>query len=319
MCHAAAGAPLVGLRLLSLDATRGFPLAYFNDFCQSKVLGNPIVNTFIMKKTKYLTTGAFAKLCRTTKETLFHYDRENLLKPKVVSENGYRRYGMEQIFDFDMISMLKDTGSSLKEIGHYIRHADSAEFLALLEKKMSIVKEERARLARRQTMLQDMAELTREAIRQGFDELAFIKQEEERLEVLPTVPVHSESTVEFVERFVAYVDFYNKEGRTPRYPFGVIIESDDVRQGLYAERYFFSRATKATPRPLVHIKPRGRYAVLAHQGGVQTHRAAYRDMLRQIQEAGLKTVANAYVYDLMSYILIGPGEQYAVKYCVQVE
>ncbi len=53
---------------------------------------------------KLLTTGQFAKLCGTQKGTLFFYDSEGLLKPKYVSENGYRRYGAEQFFDFDLSS-----------------------------------------------------------------------------------------------------------------------------------------------------------------------------------------------------------------------
>ena len=49
-----------------------------------------------MKNEKFLKTGEFARLCHTTKETLFHYDREGILKPRHVSGNGYRRYGLEQ-------------------------------------------------------------------------------------------------------------------------------------------------------------------------------------------------------------------------------
>ncbi|KAA3384529.1 MerR family transcriptional regulator, partial [Akkermansia muciniphila] len=65
------------------------------------------------------TTGAFARLCGTTKETLFHYDAIGLLKPKEVRPNGYRAYAPEQFFDFDMVRMLRRAGSSLKEIKGY--------------------------------------------------------------------------------------------------------------------------------------------------------------------------------------------------------
>ena len=86
-----------------------------------------------MKKKKMMTTGEFAKLCKTTKETLFHYDRENLLKPKHVSENGYRHYGVEQFVDFDIISMLKETGSSLREIKAYLHDTDKKIFCPFLK------------------------------------------------------------------------------------------------------------------------------------------------------------------------------------------
>lgn len=42
----------------------------------------------MMKTETFLKTGEFARLCHTTKETLFHYDREGILRPRYVSENG---------------------------------------------------------------------------------------------------------------------------------------------------------------------------------------------------------------------------------------
>ena len=50
-----------------------------------------------MKK-NLLTSGEFASLCGTQKGTLLFYEKEGLLKPKHVSENRYRRYGIEQYF-----------------------------------------------------------------------------------------------------------------------------------------------------------------------------------------------------------------------------
>ena len=75
-----------------------------------KLWGKARVKEHGVKNEKFLKTGEFARLCHTTKETLFHYDREGILKPRHVSGNGYRRYGLEQFFDFDMISLLKETG-----------------------------------------------------------------------------------------------------------------------------------------------------------------------------------------------------------------
>ena len=37
---------------------------------------------------KLFKSGAFAKLCNTTKDTLFHYDDIGILKPAQVSSNG---------------------------------------------------------------------------------------------------------------------------------------------------------------------------------------------------------------------------------------
>lgn len=45
-----------------------------------------------MKKEYFLTSGEFAELCGTTKETLFHYDEIGILKPAWLGENRYRYY-----------------------------------------------------------------------------------------------------------------------------------------------------------------------------------------------------------------------------------
>lgn len=271
-----------------------------------------------MKKKIFLTTGEFAKLCNTTKETLFHYDRENLLKPKRVSENGYRYYGAEQFFDFDMISMLKDTGSSLKEVRESMHNTDSGNFLSLFEEKLRLVKKERARLAQRERMLRDLVAGTREALHFQYDSFMVREHEEERFETFATKSVMENSMMDFVERFAEYSAYYDKQGKIPRAPFGVIMEQEDEGSGQYQERYYFSRATHSTPRSLLHVKPKGQYAVIAHSGTVETHQKAFDGFLQQIQAAQLSAIGSCYCYDMMSYVLLGSSGSYAAKYCFLV-
>ena len=270
------------------------------------------------KKKNTLSTGAFARLCKTTKETLFHYDREGLLKPRYVSGNGYRYYGVEQFFDFDMIAMLKETGSTLQEIRAYMSNLDGGDFLDLLEAKLVVVRKERERLARREKMLRDLAGGAREALAFTFDAVLLLEQAEEHLEIVPTTAAMTDSTSEFVERLVEYIDFYNKLKRAPRFPFGMMIDREDIQSERFLERWFFSRATRSTPRSRLHVKAAGTYAVLAHKGTPESHASAFGELLRHIGAAALEAAGNAYVYDMMSYALLGAGETYAAKYCVPV-
>ena len=267
-----------------------------------------------MAQSKFLTTGAFARLCNTTKETLFHYDRLNLLKPKHVSGNGYRRYGLEQYFDFDFITMLKDTGSSLREIREYMHSTQSEDFLALLEAKHQVVKKEKERLAQREQMLQDMVACTREAL--NFDYGTILRQyhTQERLEVYETESLPMEEMPELIERFAEYVGYYQKQGRIPGYPFGFTVSLDGTENGGPSIRNFFGQATAATPRSQLCIKPEGEYAVLAHKGTIQTHMQALESLLRQT--AGMSNTNTVYTYDMISYMLQDRTDHYAMKYCV---
>ena len=82
-----------------------------------------------MNTERFFTTGQFAALCGTTKETLFHYDRIGILKPACVGENGYRYYTAVQFYDFDLIRTMKYTGSSLEDIRKCFHNFDTEYFL----------------------------------------------------------------------------------------------------------------------------------------------------------------------------------------------
>ncbi len=272
-----------------------------------------------MKNKSAMSSGEFAKLCKTTKETLFHYDRENLLKPKYLSERGYRYYSAEQFFTFDIISILKEAGSSLKEIRTLIRGMNGERLLHLLEERSAFLKKKRERMEQREIMLNDMIDCTRESLHIDYDTFMVQRHEEECLEALPTTASPLEPSAEFAERFAEYIGLYEKQNRVPSYPFGVILMQADVMNGRYLERFLFSSATRFTPNFQLHKKPAGSYAVLAHRGTVHTHMRSFDGMIQRIRDSGLSIAGNAYVYDLMSVSSLDCGDIHSSKYCIRVE
>ncbi len=268
---------------------------------------------------KYLSTGEFAALCGIKKDTLFFYDREGLLKPRHVSENGYRRYAVEQFFDYDMIAVLKDTGTSLQEIKRHLKDRDPEELLRLLEEKKRLLRQERERLARRQRMLESIIALAREALQAEHGVLRIVEAKEELLEAVPAGKPESDSPAGFVPVLTEYFDRLERQGRRPDPTYGILVYRDSVLAGQYAADAFFCKASRLTPKEDLHLKPKGRYAVFSHQGTLQTHMEVYRRMLEDIAASGLRVAGNIYAYDLARYFAQKNAEEYAVKYCVHVE
>lgn len=269
-------------------------------------------------KNRFLTSGKFAKLCRTTRETVLHYDRIGLLKPRRVSGNGYRRYGPEQFYDFDIISILKDTGGSLNEIAA-IRKAGAESFLELLDEKKLALEQERARLARRQDRLEDFAALMREYLETAYDVFAVVDQEEERLDFIPDPQNQNDVTAETIGSYVDSLNRYEGQGRMGRTPYGIFIRREDVALGGFAKTFIFSRASRDAPAKTLHIKPKGVYAALSHKGPAESQTRIYAELLGRIAEKGLKIIGNAYIYDMMGHIFTADDpDEYALRYCVQV-
>ena len=270
-----------------------------------------------MKK-NLLTTGEFAKLCGTQKGTLLFYEKEGLLKPRHVSENRYRRYGIEQYFEFDLLRMLKEVGSSLKEIKEHLRNMNGEYFLSFLKEKQLAAEKELRRVAQRRLMLKDMTACLRESLDLEYDTLTVQHQKAERLEMTPTGATPSESQWELVQRFAEYNRIYEQQEEKPRYPFGIVFCLDDVQKGTYVERYYFTRVRRSTSPECLYIKPEGKYAVLAHIGTNESHEQALAQMLKKISETPMTIKSDVYVYDMMSYVMQESGDYYALKYTIRV-
>lgn len=72
----------------------------------------------------YFTIGEFSSLFKLSKQTLFYYERNNILRPAYIDENGYRYYSLEQYFIFDIIINMRKLGIPLKDIAAYVQNRD---------------------------------------------------------------------------------------------------------------------------------------------------------------------------------------------------
>lgn len=69
-----------------------------------------------MRENGFFSISEFAKLSRTTRDTLLHYDKIGLLQPLSRGANNYRRYSNNQLALVNVIRTLQELGMSLDEI-----------------------------------------------------------------------------------------------------------------------------------------------------------------------------------------------------------
>ena len=109
----------------------------------------------------YLTTGEFAKLCHTTKHTLFHYCDIGLFVPAYTDENGYRYYHALQYDLFMTISQMQATGMTLTEIKAYLEQRSPQRMVELyrqqeqqIARQIAQLKQIKNRMTRQRTQIQ---------------------------------------------------------------------------------------------------------------------------------------------------------------------
>lgn len=79
---------------------------------------------------------------------LRHYDKLDLLRPSHVSDNGYRWFERDQLFRLQRILLLRGYGLSLPAIKEILSRNDAAEEHEALTTHRALVAEERDRLTR---------------------------------------------------------------------------------------------------------------------------------------------------------------------------
>lgn len=269
-----------------------------------------------MDKTS-LSTGEFARLCKTTKATLFHYEKLGLLKPCHVSGNGYRRYGIEQFFDFDMIAILKETGSSLEEIMQMRDNPDEANLLKLLEEKRHILRKERERLEIREIALGNVLDEMKEARELELDRFMVRELKEELLEITPISGGNHDNLAESISRYAAYVSSRDDNGRILHCSFGLIIDEAVINGAPYHELFYFNRS--ASNGAGNTCKPAGRYLLTAHKGNFPSHINCLKSMGEWCSAHELGIGGRIYAYDLAGFLRPQTMDNYLVKYAILLE
>ena len=254
----------------------------------------------------WLTSGAFAALCGTTKETLRHYKDVGLLLPAHQGNNRYFYYDVEQFYDFYAISIFRQTGTPLEEIGRCLRGQDTVQTLELL-------REQRVRLEAERKKLEHMDFVLSSALRNlEFGPVPdMIPQtarfEREHLMALPAKELEGlmapgasedEMLIAVLERCQALCGQY---GVQTDFQLGAI-HPPEKRGEPGAISHLYTRIKEKTDFPYYKEKPAGQYLYLCCRGRWDISEG-YAALNRFILERGLDTTGDFYACDLAGFIL----------------
>ena len=216
----------------------------------------------------FLKTGEFAKLCRTTKETLRHYANIGLLVPSMQAENGYNYYSFTQFADFALISALQSTGLSLGEIRAYLSNPSTASLNRLLEERIESITVQIEEMQRKQQVLEGALNQA-QRLYSWFDDSVSVTPEGYRWRIvhcpeeffLETSVAYEEGKEDdFVHALIDHVEYCEAQGWTATFQEAYRIgegylDAKNYAAGFCAEE----RIPKRIDSPRLRVKPAGRY------------------------------------------------------------
>lgn len=253
------------------------------------------------------------------KDTLFHYEQIGILKPELIKENGYRYYSMNQLFTFDIISVLKECGTPLKEIKDYIEHQDTDYFLTILKSKKDQLAKEQKKIQRMQILLENTIALTNRALR---TECGTPWLEECSEEYLIAVSIDHETPHldrERMNKLRLLLDYLADNNLGDEYPLSSIILKKHLEENQLIEDYYCSRLSESIDSEYLFIKPRGKYAIITHKGSYETIKDSYKKLIDYIRENNWQISGNSYEHELLNYLAVGDPDQFIIEIAIQVE
>lgn len=259
----------------------------------------------------FFTTGQFAKLCKTTKETLRHYNNIGLLKPEVTGENGYKYYSFGQMFQLNYIETLKDAGCSLQVIKDSIDSKNSKDFKDILLDQLQSLMIEKKKIEMREKTIKES--IKRYDCLKDFDQVNtfYIKEEKEQYFIAVTIP-DSDDYKGFVDTLDNHIRYCEENNIDIPYQVVYITLNYGTRE---KKEYFGSIVDSKINSDRLIVKPEGRYLKYV-QKGAYDYNELYQKITKYAAENEIKLSREIYESEINVYG--GPKEDYITEVSIRI-
>lgn len=263
----------------------------------------------------FFSTGDFASLCNVSKQTLFYYDKIDLLKPAHKDDNGFRYYSLTQCDTMFLIESLKEMETPLKEIKTFIDDTNPDSMIDLFTKKSDQISKKIEALQSIKNSIEKKVTLTKDAQQQDFSEIHLQDSELEYLYVSDQLIFGNEDhTKKLISNFYRQsINVLNE-----KYTIGVILNKEDFNESTENNfKHLFVRTEYTTLLPLVK-KEEGQDVVAYHIGEYDKMHHTFDEIEAFIEAHQLKIKDKIYCEPIYDRISVSEPSQYVTKITVPV-
>ena len=274
-----------------------------------------------MKKDKkgqvLLNIGEMASLCRTSKDTLYFYERKGIIRPKVIDpQNGYRYYDTDNFYLMDMILALREAGASVKEIQNWMEHPNPSDHISILEEKSK----ELDRKIRELTILKERIAGSVALTKKGMAcHEAEILLEEQAAEQLYIIYVPDQNDPErYMPSFFELLKGSKEKNIPHNFHASAFISRERLLAGNYNADYFYVSAVKPVEQLQLYEKPAGTYITICHYGPYREISDSYQLLMGEIHKRGLIIDGPAYEESLIGWMNSNQESDYRTRISIKV-
>lgn len=270
-----------------------------------------------MNKNIYLSSGKFAELCGTTKETLRHYHNKGLLVPAKQEDNGYFYYTVSQCLIFELIQLLSNTGNSLQQIKEYLNDYSIDNFSILMENSYQNLIKRKNEIDCMMRVIKNSMNCIEENKSKETGIIFVEKCECEYFWSFNIEPILYEDLSAFSQAVYKFRK-YNKENNfIGEFFYTCFMEKED----FLTKNYHINGIAVKTDllEKCISVKPEGFYVVLYHKGKPETIKNSLDKLNLFLKEHDLSIYETIYQTDIINNQITQNEDDYVVKISVHLQ
>lgn len=265
---------------------------------------------------KKFTASAFAEFCGTSRHTLLWYDKFGLLKPDSIGQNGYRYYSLHQYIKYDLISIMKQSGSSLAEIKDFLDNKDELATPDFFENKIKILSGQIDKLTAMKQLMRDISVNIEMADTWRYFDPLLVELDGSFMVAVELEPTESVSLSDFVIQYARLRKLCANDPDVHAYPLGTVISKEAYLNGKIRELYYFFETDKTKGKQVIK-RPAGSTVVICHKGDLRNIGSTIDIAFDYMKKNNLMAYGDIYKYDMLTY-LSDSVEEYAFRLLIPV-
>lgn len=262
-------------------------------------------------KADYLSISEFAALSGIKRKTLIYYDQIDLLKPRKVSDKGYRYYHYHQLYAINMIIFFKDIGMSLEEIKEYSQLQSADQIIALIQNQKEKIRQKQLYYNRMEKMVDLQIQSLKETEKVGTESIALTYYEEVPL-FFSDKSYHSVNSRVSVSLSELYQQC-SAAGYEFPYPSGMAIFMDET----YIVEKSATRYYVKVPES-VAVRPKGRYLEYYVRGHAE-YQIGHEKLIEYARNHGFSMTNTLYIDFIQNELVAENFDDFIMKMMIQVE
>jgi len=267
-----------------------------------------------MGKAGIFSINEFANFSRTTKDTILHYDRIGLLKPKIRKENGYRYYSPSQLAVVNVIRTFQELGLSLNEISVLIDKRDPDNLYSTFDHQMQMIDDRIRELSQSRHLLTTVYDNYNDGLNVDEESLTI-----EYLDAKPIIMGEINDYSNGKDDYDALNVFYKEiNERYPtlnlNYPVWGFFSKDRIVNGdwNWPDRFYIYHPSGE------QVRPSGTYAVGYTRGGYGDCDELYERLIDFIRQEKYKVIGGSYEEYILNELFMPDDSQYLIRVSIQV-